>query len=36
MRSEPPLRLGRDQALALACHADGCLQLRPPPLALAA
>ncbi len=36
MRSEPPLRLGRDQALALACHADGRLQLRPPPLALAA
>jgi broad specificity phosphatase PhoE len=36
MRSEPPLRLGRDQALALVCHADGRLQLRPPPLALAA
>jgi probable phosphoglycerate mutase len=36
MRIKPPLRLDRDQALALACHADGRLQLRPPPLALAA
>lgn len=36
MRAKPPLRLGRDQALALVCHAGGRLELRPPPLALAA
>ena len=36
MRSKPPRRLGRDEALALVCHPDGRLQLRPPPLALAA
>jgi probable phosphoglycerate mutase len=36
MRTKPPLRLGRDQALALVCHSGGRLELRPPLLALAA
>jgi broad specificity phosphatase PhoE len=36
MRGQPPLRLGRDQALPLVCRAGGRLELRPPPLALAA
>jgi broad specificity phosphatase PhoE len=36
MRGEPPLRLRPAHALALACDLDGGLELRPPPLALAA
>jgi probable phosphoglycerate mutase len=36
MRSRPPLRLARDQALALVGHRSGRLELRPPPLHLAA
>ena len=36
MRTRPPLRLARDQALALRAHADGRLELGPAPLRLAA
>ena len=36
MRTEPPLRLARDQALALVCEPGGRLRLAPPPLPLAA
>jgi broad specificity phosphatase PhoE len=36
MRARPPLRLARDQALALYGHRDGRLDLGPAPLALAA
>jgi broad specificity phosphatase PhoE len=36
MRAPPPLRLRRDQALALLGHADGRLELGPAPLQLAA
>ena len=36
MRTRPPLRLRRDQALALLCLPDGRLQLAPPPLPLVA
>jgi broad specificity phosphatase PhoE len=36
MRTAPPLRLRRDQALALVCEPGGRLRLEPPPLPLAA
>jgi broad specificity phosphatase PhoE len=36
MRARPPLRLARDQALALRAEADGQLELGPAPLHLAA
>ncbi len=36
MRSAPPLRLQRDQALALLCRPGGDLELQPPPLPLVA
>ncbi|HSA81750.1 MAG TPA: histidine phosphatase family protein [Geminicoccaceae bacterium] len=36
MRTKPPLRLARDQALALVCEPGGRLRLAPPPLPLAA
>jgi broad specificity phosphatase PhoE len=36
MRGPPPLRLRRDQALALVCRTDGGLVLQPPPLLLVA
>jgi probable phosphoglycerate mutase len=36
MRTAPPLRLARDQALALVCEPGGRLRLAPPPLPLAA
>jgi broad specificity phosphatase PhoE len=36
MRGKPPLRVVRDQALALVCEPGGRLRLAPPPLALAA
>jgi broad specificity phosphatase PhoE len=36
MRTAPPLRLSRDQALALVCEPGGLLRLTPPPLPLAA
>jgi broad specificity phosphatase PhoE len=36
LRTRPPLRLRRDEALALACLPDGRLQLAPPPLPLVA
>jgi probable phosphoglycerate mutase len=32
MRAGPPLRLGRDTALQLACHTDGRVELAHPPL----
>jgi broad specificity phosphatase PhoE len=32
MRTRPPLRLGRDMALQLACHTDGRVELDHPPL----
>jgi probable phosphoglycerate mutase len=36
MRTAPPLRLSRDQALALVCEPGGRLRLASPPLPLAA
>jgi probable phosphoglycerate mutase len=36
MRTRPPLRLRRDEALALLCLPEGRLQLAPPPLPLVA
>jgi probable phosphoglycerate mutase len=36
MRTKPPLRLARDQALALVCEPGGRLRLAAPPLPLAA
>ena len=36
MRTAPPLRLRRDEALALVCEPGGRLRLAPPPLPLAA
>lgn len=36
LRTRPPVRLRRDEALALLCSADGRLQLAPPPLPLVA
>jgi broad specificity phosphatase PhoE len=34
MRTKPPHRLRHDAALAFTCHADGRIQLEPPPPAL--
>ena len=36
LRTRPPLRLRRDEALALRCLPDGRLRLAPPPLPLVA
>ena len=36
LRTRPPLRLRRDQALALACLPGGGLRLAPPPVPLVA